>query len=176
VLALEKDSAIAQNRRCNEQIRISPVRLIDQNNEQLGVVPTDEAMERARAAGLDLVEVAPTERPPVCRIMDYGKFKYSQKKRKQRSHEQKVKEIRLRPDIGDHDRDIKMNKAKSFLDKGDKVQFTMLFRGRERFHLDLGYDIFSAIVEQLGETVKVERAPRSEGRRLIMVLAPTKKK
>ena len=175
MLAVDEDSAIAQNRRCNEQIRISPVRLIDQNNEQLGVVPTDEAMNLARTAGLDLVEVAPTERPPVCRIMDYSKFKYSQKKRKQKSHEQKIKEIRLRPDIGDHDRDIKMNKAKGFLEKGDKVQFTMLFRGRERFHQDLGYDIFRAIVEQLGELVKVERAPRSEGRRLIMVLAPAKK-
>ena len=150
--------------------------MIDQNNEQLGVVPTDEAMNRARDAGLDLVEFAPTERPPVCRIMDYGKFKYSQKKRKQKSHEQKLKEIRLRPDIGDHDRDIKMNRAQGFLEKGDKVQFTMLFRGRERFHQDLGYDIFRAIVEQLGETVKVERAPRSEGRRLIMVLAPIKRK
>jgi len=141
----------------------------------LGVVPTDEAMNLARAAGLDLVEVAPTERPPVCRIMDYGKFKYSQKKRKQKSHEQKIKEIRLRPDIGDHDRDIKMNRAKGFLEKGDKVQFTMLFRGRERFHQDLGYDIFQAIVNQLGELVKVERPPRSEGRRLIMVLIPAKK-
>jgi len=175
VLAINEDSAIAQNRRCNEQIRISPIRLIDQNNEQHGVVSTDDAMNMARSAGLDLVEVAPNERPPVCRIMDYGKFKYSQKKRKQKSHEQKIKEIRFRPDIGEHDRDIKMNRAKGFLEKGNKVQFTMLFRGRERFHTDLGYDIFKAIIDQLGDLIKVERSPRSEGRRLIMVLAPAKK-
>ena len=175
-VVLERVIAIAQSHRCNEQIRISPVRLIDHNNDQLGVVPTDEAMNRARTAGLDLVEVAPNERPPVCRIMDYGKFKYSQKKRKQKSHEQKLKEVRFRPDIGDNDRQIKLNKAIEFLEKGDKVQFTMLFRGRERFHQDIGFELFKAIVVQLGETVKVERPPRSEGRRLIMVLAPGNKK
>ncbi len=141
----------------------------------MGIVPTDEAMKLARNAGLDLVEVAPNERPPVCRIMDYGKFKYSQKKRKQKSHEQKLKEVRFRPDIGDNDRNIKLNKAIEFLDKGDKVQFTMLFRGRERFHQDLGYEMFKGFLDQLGDKVKVERPPRSEGRRLIMVLAPGRK-
>jgi len=161
--------------RCNEQIRLSPVRLIDQDNEQIGVVPTDEALRRARTAGLDLVEVAPTERPPVCRIMDYGRFKYSQKRKKQKHREQRLKEIRLHPDIGDHDREIKLNQAVAFLDKGDKVQFTMIFRGRERFHKEIGYEIFNAIVEQMGEKVKVERAPRSEGQRMVMVIAPTRR-
>ena len=161
--------------RCNEQIRLSPVRLIDQDNEQIGVVPTDEALRRARTAGLDLVEVAPTERPPVCRIMDYGRFKYSQKRKKQKHREQRLKEIRLHPDIGDHDREIKLNQAIAFLDKGDKVQFTMIFRGRERFHKEIGYEIFNAIVEQMGEKVKVERAPRSEGQRMVMVIAPVRR-
>lgn len=171
----KEDLTIAQIHRCNEQIRISPIRLIDENNGQVGLVSTDEAMNRARAAGLDLVEIAPNERPPVCRIMDYGKFKYAQKKRKQKSHEQKLKEIRLHPDIGEHDRVIKMQQAIGFVDKGDKVQFTMIFRGRERFHQNLGYEMFNAIIQDLGEKIKVERPPRSEGRRLIMILAPTKK-
>jgi len=132
-------------------------------------------LKLARNAGLDLVEVAPKERPPVCRIMDYGKFKYTQKKHKQKSHEQKLKEVRFRPDIGDHDRQIKLKKAVEFLEKGDKVQFTMLFRGRERFHQDLGYEMFKAFLEELGDTVRIERPPRSEGRRLVMVLAPARK-
>jgi translation initiation factor IF-3 len=148
------------NHRCNEQIRISPVRVIDENNEQLGVMPTDEAMSRARSAGMDLVEIAPTERPPVCRIMDYGKFKYGQKRRKQKSREQKLKEIRLHPDIGDHDRNIKLNQAVGFIEKGDKVQFTMIFRGRERFHQNLGFEMFNSIVEGLGERPSGTSAPQ----------------
>jgi len=131
-------------------------------------------MRRAREAGLDLVEVAPSERPPVCRIMDYGKFKYSQKKKKQKHHEQKLKEVRLHPKTSDHDREIKVNQAVAFLDKGDKVQFTMIFRGRERFHQDLGHPIFSGILTSLGDKVKVERPPRAEGPRMVMVLAPAK--
>ena len=140
----------------------------------MGVVPTDEALRLARAAGLDLVEVAPTERPPVCRIMDYGKFKYSQKKKKQKHHEQKLKEVRLHPRTDANDQEIKFNQAMAFLDKGDKVQFTMIFRGRERFHQDIGYDVFNAILAKLGDKAKVERPPRSEGRRIIMIVAPTK--
>jgi len=161
--------------RCNDQIRLSPIRLIDHENNQIGVISTDEALARAREVGLDLVEVAPNERPPVCRIMDYGKFKYSQKKKqKQKHHEQKLKEVRFHLKISDHDRDIKVNQAVSFLDKGDKVQFTMIFRGRERFHQELGKEIFDAIIDQLGNRVKVERPPRNEGRRMLMILAPAK--
>jgi translation initiation factor IF-3 len=162
--------------RCNEQIRISPIRLIDHNNNQMGVVPTDEARRMAMDAGMDLVEVAPTERPPVCRIMDYGKFKYGQKKKKQKHHEQKLKEVRLHPKIGDADRDRLMRRAAEFLEEGDKVQLTMIFRGRERFHQDLGQAVFNAIIAQLGENVKVERPVRNEGRRMTMVLAPGIKK
>ena len=171
-----EDKAIALSHRVNEQIRISPIRLIDQENRQIGVISTDEALNRARTAGLDLVEVAPTERPPVCRIMDYGKFKYSQKKRKQKTHEQKLKEVRFRPDIGENDLNIKLNKAIEFLEKGDKVQFTMMFRGRERFHQDLGFELFSSIIQRFGDQAKVERPPRSEGRRILMILTSAKKK
>lgn len=130
----------------------------------------------AAEAGMDLVEIAPTERPPVCRIMDYGKFKYGQNKKKQKHHEQKLKEVRLHPKISDHDRDRLMNRAAEFLEKGDKVQLTMIFRGRERFHQDLGHSVFNAILQNLGENAKVERPARSEGRRMTMVLTPAKKK
>jgi translation initiation factor IF-3 len=146
--------------------------LIDHNNNQMGIVPTDEARRMAFEAGLDLVEVAPTERPPVCRIMDYGKFKYGQKKKKQKHHEQKIKEVRLHPKIGDNDRDRLMKRAAEFLDDGDKVQLTMIFRGRERFHQDLGQSVFNVIISKLGENVKIERPVRNEGRRMTMVLAP----
>jgi translation initiation factor IF-3 len=152
------------------------IRLIDENNEQVGVIPTAEALRRAREVGLDLVEVAPTERPPVCRIMDFGKFKYSQnqKKKKQKHHQQKLKEIVLHPDTGEHDRAIKVNQAIGFLDKGDKVQFTMIFRGRERFHKELGFDIFKLILEQVGEKGKVERPARIEGQRMVMIMMSSK--
>lgn len=162
--------------RCNEQIRLPSIRLIDEKNEQIGVVPTIEALRRAREAGLDLVEVAPTERPPVCRIMDFGKFKYSQnqKKKKQKHHLQKLKEIRLHPDVGEHDRDIKVSRAAKFLEEGDKVQFTMVFHGRERFHKEIGFDIFKLIIDKVGEKGKVERPPRIEGQRMVMVFSPGK--
>jgi translation initiation factor IF-3 len=150
------------------------VRLIDQDNEQIGVVPTDEALRRAQEAGLDLVEVAPMERPPVCRIMDYGKWKYQQKKKHKKHHEQQLKEVRFSPKTDDHDREMKVNRARRFIGDGDKVQFTMLFRGRERFHQDRGLAMFQAIVATFGETIKVERPPRMEGRRMTMVIAPNK--
>jgi len=161
--------------RCNEQIRLSPIRLVDQENNQVGVISTDEALARARTAGLDLVEVAPNERPPVCRIMDFGKYKYSLKrKKKQKHHEQKLKEIRIRLKTGDHDREIKVNRAIKFLDAGDKVQFTLIFRGRERFHPELGQEILKGVLAGLGDKVKVERLPRSEGWRMTMVVTPVK--
>lgn len=145
----------------------------------MGVIPTDEALRRAAEKGLDLVEVAPTERPPVCRIMDFGKWKYQQGKQKHKaktSHEVVLKEVRLRPKTDEHDRRIKINRANAFLDKGDKVQFTMIYRGRERFHQEIGFEMFKAIVEEFGEKVKIERAPKMEGRRMTMILAPAKAK
>ena len=151
--------------------------MIDQDQTQLGVVPTLQAITQAREAGLDLVEVGPTEKPPVCRIMDFGKFKYDRKKRQKASasaHVVSMKGIRLRPKTDPHDREIKLNRAKSFLGDGDKVQFTMLFRGRERFNREFASDIFQSILNEFGETIKVERPPSMEGRRMTMVIAPAK--
>jgi len=163
--------------RLNEQIRISPVCVIDQNQNNLGMIPVDEAQRLARDAGLDLVEVSPTERPPVCRIMDYGKFKYERKKRQRSAahgHVVVMKEIRLRPKTDAHDRATKLKRAKEFLGHGHKVQFTMLFRGRERAHRDLAVRIFDTILAEFGETIKVERPPTMEGRRMTMVITPVK--
>lgn len=153
---------------------MSQVRLINENNEQVGVVSTAEALRLAQEAGLDLVEVAPTDRPPVCRIMDYGKWKYQQKKRHKgrTTHDIQLKEVRLRPKTDPHDRGIKLERAREFLTKGHKVQFTMIFRGRERFHADLGTQGLQAIAEALANQAKMERPPRMEGRRLTMLLAP----
>ena len=163
------------NLRCNEQIRLSPIRLIDENGEQRGVTPTDEAMRMAREAGLDLVEISPNERPPVCKIMDYGKHKYLQsKKLKQKHHEQKMKEVRIRPKTDPHDRDIKLNRAKEFLNHGDRVQFTMIFKGRERYHQEIGEESFNEIIAALGDTAKIERPPKMLGRRMTMIVVPAK--
>ena len=136
-------------------------------------------MTLARQAGLDLVEVSPNETPPVCRIMDYGKHLYERKKRQKQAHQGHVitlKEIRMRPKTDTHDRLIKMNRARDFLGEGHKVQFTMLFRGRERFFKQRAVEIFNGIIEELGEAVKVERHPMADGRRMIMVVSPVKRK
>lgn len=164
--------------RVNDFIRISPVRLIDENNEQVGVVDLDEAKQRARAAELDLVEVAPNSTPPVCRVMDYGKWKYQQKKKEQKakshSKQSEMKGIRLRPNIGDHDLDIKVDHAREFLDDGHKVQFTMIFRGRQMAHRDLALQAMNAVAHRLGDISKVETPARMMGRRMTMVLSPDK--
>ncbi len=153
------------------------IRLIDQDSNQRGVVDTYVALREARDLGLDLVEIAPHERPPVCRIMDYGRHQYTLKKRQKQSatHEASLKEVRLRPKTDDNDRNIKIARAEKFLTQGHKVQFTMLFRGRERQHSDMARDLFMEIIEHFGESIKVERMPKSEGRRMTMVIAPTKK-
>lgn len=165
--------------RVNDLIRISPILLVDENNEKAGVVDLDEAKRRAFDAGLDLVEVAPQSRPPVCRIMDYGKWKYQQKKKEQkaRSHskQSELKEVRLRPKIDIHDLDIKTNRARDFLDDGDKVQFTMLFRGREMAHQEIGLKTLQDICAKLADTSKVESEPRLMGRRMTMILASERK-
>lgn len=165
--------------RVNDLIRISPVRLIDENNEQIGVIALDEAKQRARTAGLDLVEVAPQSKPPVCRIMDYGKWKYHQRKKEQKAKahakQSELKGVRLRPKIDDHDLDIKVERAREFLSDGDKVQFVMLFRGREMAHQDLGMRTMREICDKLTEVSKVEAPPKMMGRRMTMVLAPDRK-
>lgn len=150
------------------------MRVIDDAGNQLGVMPNFEALRMARERGLDLVEVSPHDRPPVCRVMDYGKFKYSQKKKVKKHHEQQLKEVRLRPKTDTHDRSIKVKHAIDFLSDGDKVQFTMKFRGRERSHREIGIEAFESIIRELGPLIKVERAPSMEGRDMIMILIPTK--
>jgi len=154
------------------------VRLIDESNNQVGVVPIEEAKNRAFEAGLDLVEVSPNAEPPVCRIMDYGKFLYQQKRKTKESQKKQhvvtLKEIRLRPKIDDHDREIKVNHAAKFIEKGHKVQFTMQFRGREMMHVELGYQIMDDIVQNLQELAKIERPAQMLGRRITMVLVPIK--
>ena len=164
--------------RINDLIRISPIRLIDENDNPVGVVDVEDAKRMAKDAGLDLVEVAPKGEPPVCKIMDYGKWKYAQKKKEQkaRSHakQSELKGMRLRPKIDIHDLGIKMSKAREFLLDGDKVQFTMLFRGREMAHRNLGLTSMRKICEELSDIAKVESEPKMMGRRATMVLAPDK--
>jgi len=141
-------------------------------------VARNEAMSRARSAGLDLVEVAPTSDPPVCRIMDYGKWQYQQKRRVREAHKKHqhhavtLKEIRLRPETDKHDLDIKLNHAREFLEKGHKVQFTMFFRGRQMLHRDQGYAILEDITESLQELAKIERPSTMSGRRMTLLLVP----
>jgi len=138
---IKREDDRGKSLRINERIRLSPVRLIGEDNEQVGVIETDKAMAMAKEAGLDLVEVSPNSRPPVCRIMDYGKWKYQQKKKeakaKAHSKQSELKEVRLRPGTDEHDLQIKMDRAKDFLEEGHKVQFTMMFRGRQMAHAPL---------------------------------------
>ncbi len=159
--------------RVNEQIRLSPIRAISQDGEQLGVIATEDALKLAREAGLDLVEVAPNERPPVCRIMDYGKYKYDKKKKQGHgAHHTKTKEIRLRPKTGQHDIDFKVKKAMGFLQHKDKVQVSVLFRGREMAHIEEGRRVMEGVVEQLLGHGKLESPPQQNGRRMLCTIAP----
>ncbi len=160
--------------RRNEQIRISPVRVIGADNEQLGVMPVLEAQRMAHEQGMDLVEVAANVRPPVCKIMDYGKWKYNQKKKTKKAHEQTLKEVRMRPKTDDHDREIKTRQAEKFLKGGDKVQFTIRFRGRERAHREIAFALLREVVEYFGDKVRVERPPAMDGRNMVMILAPAR--
>ena len=167
---------IENTHRINEQIRISPLRVVDAEGELVGVISIDEARKIAQEAGLDLVEVAPNARPPVCRIMDYGKFKYDQKKRQAKNNKQhhvQVKEIRLRPKTGEHDVDFKVKRARTFLEGGDKVKINVIFRGRENAHHERGRELLTDIVERLEDIAKLERAPGMEsGRTMSATLAP----
>ncbi|QDT67298.1 Translation initiation factor IF-3 [Planctomycetes bacterium MalM25] len=171
---VDRNADRKDQQRINEAIRITPIRVIAEDGEQLGVIPTEDALTRAKDAGLDLVEVAPTERPPVCRIMDYGKFKYQQKKRhsKGHTHQSQNKEVRLRPKIGEHDLMTKVNRARAFLEKNDKVVFSVIFRGRENAHTDEGFKLIKRVVAELEDIAKLEQGPSMQGRRVIATLAP----
>jgi translation initiation factor IF-3 len=165
-----------EEHRVNYRIDAREVRLIDAQGNMIGVVATRDALARAEEAGLDLVEIAATATPPVCKILDYGKFKYEAQKKanaarkKQRVIE--VKEIKMRPGIDDNDYNIKMRKVREFLDEGDKVKVTMRFRGREMAHTELGMKLLDRVKVDTGEIAKVELEPKLEGRQMIMVLAP----
>lgn len=160
----------------NDAIRVREVRLIDSEGENHGVVSIEDAMERAANVGLDLVEVSPDAKPPVCKILDYGKFKYQEQKKaaearkKQKTVE--VKEIKMRPNIDDHDYDVKMRSMKRFFDGGDKVKVTLRFRGREMAHQQIGRELLLRVKSDIDEIAKVESEPRLEGRQMVMVLAP----
>lgn len=140
----------------------------------MGIISTDDAISRARESGLDLVEVAPNEKPPVCRIMDYGKFKYQQGKKQHsgKSHHTKTKEIRLRPKTGQHDIDFKVKKAQGFLKSKDKVQVSVVFRGREIVHVEEGRRVIEDVIEGLTEFGKIETPPQQQGRRIVCTIAP----
>jgi translation initiation factor IF-3 len=161
--------------RVNEQIRITPIRLIGAAGEQVGVVPTMQALEMAREAQLDLVEVAAQEKPPVCKIMDYGKFKFQQKQKakdKTKTHQQKLKEIRLRPKTGEHDVETKLHQARKFLEHRDKVLIYVMYKGRELQHIEEGKRVLQGMLEKLIDLAKVEKAPSMEGKRMSTMLAP----
>ena len=162
----------------NEQIRDKEVRLIGENGEQLGIMSAKEAMKLAEEAELDLVKIAPTAKPPVCKIIDYGKYRYEMaRKEKEAKKKQKVvelKEIRLSPNIDSNDLNTKMNAAKKFLSKGDKVKITLRFRGREMAHMNASKHILDDFAESLSDTAVVEKAPKVEGRSISMVLAEKK--
>lgn len=159
----------------NEQIRDKEIRLIGENGEQLGIMPSRDALKLAEEAGLDLVKIAPTAKPPVCKIVDYGKYKYEQiRKEKEAKKKQKtieIKEIRLSPNIDTNDLNTKINAARKFLTKGDKVKVTLRFRGREMAHMNSSKHILDEFAEKLSDISVVEKAPKVEGRSMTMFLA-----
>jgi len=162
--------------RVNEMINVRQVRLIDHDGQNIGVIGTEEAMAMAEEVGLDLVEISPNADPPVCKILDYGRFKYqAQKKANEARKKQKVievKEIKMRPNIDEHDYDVKMRAMQRFLDEGDKVKVTLRFRGREMAHQDIGMRVLERVREDLQTVSKVEQLPKMEGRQMIMVISP----
>jgi len=164
--------------RVNGGIRADKIRLVDDSNNQVGVITRDEALAKAQEAGLDLVEVSPNSDPPVCRIMDYGKWLYQQKRRvrdahkKTQHHMATLKEIRLRPETDKHDLGIKVGHARAFLEKGHRVQFSVFFRGRQMLHKEQGYDILNEIMQNLQEIAKIERPSALSGRRMTLLLVP----
>ncbi len=165
-----------QRVRINEQIKVPEVRLISADGQQVGVMPTKEALARAVEANLDLVEVAPQAAPPVCRIMDYGKYKYQQSKKQQEARRRQttiqVKEIKVRPKIEEHDMAFKLRNTRRFLSEGDKVKISVIFRGREIAHTDRGFRLLAQMSEALVDVAVVEQHPKLEGRNLSMIVTP----
>lgn len=164
--------------RVNERISSPKVRLVDENGEMIGVLSHKDALERAYKAGLDLVEVSPNADPPVCKILDYGKYKFEEQKRRAEIRKKQkvidIKEIQLRPGIDKHDFDVKMRSARKFIEEGDKLKVTLRFRGRELSHQELGMDVLNRVKDSLQDIAKVEQHPKLEGKRVIMVMGPGK--
>jgi translation initiation factor IF-3 len=162
--------------RINDEIGVLRVRLVDERGEMVGIVQRNEALAMAADAGLDLVEIAPNADPPVCKILDYGKYKYEEQKKKNEARKKQkvieVKEIKLRPSIDDHDYEVKMRSMNKFIEEGDKVKVTMRFRGRELAHQELGMNVLMRVKDDLDEVAKVEQFPRMEGRQMTMVISP----
>jgi len=160
----------------NDEIDVPKVRLVGPDGSMIGVVPVKAALEAAEQVGLDLVEVSPNADPPVCKVLDYGKFKYEQQKKANEARKKQkvieVKEIKLRPNIDENDYQIKMRNMRRFIDEGDKVKVTMRFRGRELAHQELGMNVLIRVRDELEEISKVEAMPKMEGRQMVMVLAP----
>ena len=167
---------ISKDWRINEEIRVREVRLVSDDGEQLGIVPVREALGIALEKGLDLVEVAPSAQPPVCRLMDYGKFKFEQNKREKEARKKQkiisVKEVKMRPNIEEHDFQVKAKNARKFLSGGDKVKLTIMFRGREITHPELGEKLSLKFVGELTDISSVEKPPKVEGRNMVTVLIP----
>jgi translation initiation factor IF-3 len=162
--------------RVNEDIRVPQVRLIDQDGEMLGVMTAREAIQRAYSVGLDLLEISPNADPPVCKILDFGKFKYEQQKKKNEARKRQkvieIKEIKVRPNIDENDYQVKLRAMKSFIEEGDKVKVTLRFRGREMAHQDLGVKVLERIRADMDVATKVEQMPKMENRQMVMVLTP----
>ncbi|MEM8799161.1 MAG: translation initiation factor IF-3 [Pseudomonadota bacterium] len=162
--------------RANDMISVDKVRLIAEDGENIGVVDTREAIARAKTAGLDLVEVSPNTDPPVCKILDYGKFKFEAQKKanaaRKKQKTQDVKEIKMRPGIDTHDYDVKMRSVYRFIEDGDKVKVTLRFKGREMAHSELGAKVLERVRDDTREVAKVDAMPKLEGRQMIMVLSP----
>lgn len=177
---MREGTPISTEPRINERIHVNEVRLVGPNGEQVGIVRIDDALRLAREADLDLVEVAPQARPPVAKLMDYGKFKYesAQKARENRRNQANtvIKEMKLRPKIDDHDYETKKGHVVRFLRGGDKVKITIMFRGREQSRPELGFNLLKRLADDVAEDGSVESQPRQDGRNMLMVLAPTRRK
>jgi translation initiation factor IF-3 len=175
-LNVKEGASISKPARVNERIRIKEVRVINPDGGQMGILPIQEALEAAKSFSLDLVEVAPEAKPPVCRIMDYGKYRYEQSKKTREAKKKQtiiqVKEVKLRPKTEDHDFQFKAKHAERFLKEGNKTKVTMMFRGREMVHLDRGRVQLDRFAEALKDVAVIEQHPRLEGRNMVMILAP----
>lgn len=166
----------AKDIRINRRIRAREIRLIDEEGTQLGIVQIEDALALAEKRGLDLVEISPNSNPPVCRVMDYGKFKYMQKKKQSEARKKQttiiVKEVKFRPKTDEHDFSFKLRHIRRFLEAGNKVKVTVIFRGRELSHKDIGFKVLARVRDEIGDDAVVEAAARMEGRQMLMMLAP----